>query len=391
MAHYKYLIIGGGMAADAAAKAIRKADADGSIGLISAETAPPYKRPPLSKTLWQGKPLESIWLKTDEHGVDLHLSRRVQTLDLHDKTATDDDCREYTFDKLLLATGGTPRRLPFAAENVIYFRTLDDYQELRSAADNGDRFAVIGGGFIGWEIAAALATNNKKVTMIFPESAIGGRLYPADLADFLNRYYGEHNVEVLAGDTVIGVRSLDGGSVVKTEKGRELTVDGVVAGLGIEPNEALGASAGLKQENGLVVDEYLRTDHPDVYAAGDVASFHNPVLDKRMRVEHVDNSVTMGKYAGAAMAGSGDPYNYLPFFYSDLFDLGYEAVGEIDSRLQTVADWQEPYQKGVVYYLRDGRVRGVLLWNVWDMVPTARDLIAEAGPFKPEDLKGRIG
>jgi NADPH-dependent 2,4-dienoyl-CoA reductase/sulfur reductase-like enzyme len=139
-----------------------------------------------------------------------------------------------------------------------------------------------------------------------------------------------------------------------------------------------------------VVDEFLRTSSPDVYTAGDVANFYNPDLDKRLRVEHEDNANTMGLLAGRNMVGAAEPYHHLPFFYSDLFELGYEAVGEVDARLETVADWKDLGREGVVYYLREGRVRGVLLWNVWGQVDAARRLIAEPGPFEAEDLKGRL-
>jgi NADPH-dependent 2,4-dienoyl-CoA reductase/sulfur reductase-like enzyme len=163
-----------------------------------------------------------------------------------------------------------------------------------------------------------------------------------------------------------------------------------LAGAGIEPNVDLARKAGLAVENGIVVDELLRTSHPDIYAAGDVASFHNPALGKRIRVEHEDNANTMGKAAGRNMAGSAEPYRHLPFFYSDLFEFGYEAVGELDSRLETFADWKQPNKEGVVYYLREGRVRGVLLWNVWGKVDAARELIASPGPFSADSLKGRL-
>ena len=136
--------------------------------------------------------------------------------------------------------------------------------------------------------------------------------------------------------------------------------------------------------------EFLRTSHPDIFAAGDVASFSNPALGRVLRVEHEDNANTMGKVAGRNMAGANELYHHLPFFYSDLFDLGYEAVGDTDPRLDMVEDWQEPYHKGVVYYLREHRVKGVLLWNVWDQVPQARQLIGELGPFRPDDLRGRL-
>jgi NADPH-dependent 2,4-dienoyl-CoA reductase/sulfur reductase-like enzyme len=143
-------------------------------------------------------------------------------------------------------------------------------------------------------------------------------------------------------------------------------------------------------ENGIVVDEFLRTSHPDIYAAGDVAAFYNPALGKRIRVEHEDNANSMGRLTGLNMAGKSEPYHHLPFFYSDMFDLGYEAVGEVDARLETFADWKRPNEEGVIYYLQNDRVRGVLLWNVWEQVEAARQLIAEPGPFTAKDLKGRL-
>ncbi|MCL5104712.1 MAG: NAD(P)/FAD-dependent oxidoreductase [Armatimonadetes bacterium] len=390
MAHYKYLILGGGMAADAAVKAIREIDRDGSIGLISAEPDPPYKRPPLSKKLWQGKPEDIIWLKTEEMGVDMHLGCIAKELDPMRKTVTEGRGAEYTYDKLLLATGGTPRKFPFDSGSTIFYRTVQDYHKLRDLANRFNEFAVIGGGFIGTEIAAALAMNGKRVTMVLPESYIGAKLYPRDLAKFLTDYYRQKGVNVMPGETVSGVEVRGGRTIVFTQTGHEVMADGAVAGLGITPNMKLAEGAGLKVENGIHVDDCLRTNNPDIYAAGDVAVFYNPALAKHVRVEHEDNAVTMGAYAGKSMAGQGEPYHHLPYFYSDLFDLGYEAVGELDSRLETVEDWKEPFKEGVVYYMREGRVTGVLLWNVWDKVPAARELIAERGPFKPEDLKGRI-
>ncbi|MGH2410388.1 MAG: NAD(P)/FAD-dependent oxidoreductase, partial [Chloroflexota bacterium] len=255
--------------------------------------------------------------------------------------------------------------------------------------------AVIGGGFIGSEIAAALAINGKRVTHVFPEAGIGAAIYPRDLSLFLNTYYGEKGVEVLPGETVVGLDRPGDQYILLLRGGRQVLVDGVVAGIGILPSIALAQAAGVTVDNGIVVDEYLLTSQPDIFAAGDVAAFFNPALGKRIRVEHEDNALTMGEMAGANMAqhragGAEAPYRHLPFFYSDLFDLGYEAVGELDARLETVVDWQDPYKQGVVYYLRDGRVRGALLWNVWEKVDVARQLIAEPGPFARQDLIGRI-
>ncbi len=390
MPHYKYLIAGGGMTADAAVNGIREADPDGSVGLISAEPNPPYNRPPLSKGLWKGEAPDSIWRGTDKQRVTLHLGQKAQSLDLRRRSVTDDQGRVYTFEKLLIATGASPRRPPFDDGSIIYYRTVQDYQALRALTEKGRRFAVIGAGFIGWEIAAALAMNGKEVVMLFPGEAIGGHVYPGDLARFLSDYYRRKGVDVVSGETVSALEKRPGGTSLKTQSQREFLVDGVVAGVGVTPNVELGGSAGLKVENGIVVDQFCCTSEPDVYAAGDVANFFSPALGRRLRVEHEDNANTMGRAAGAAMAGKASPYHHLPFFYSDLFDLGYEAVGELDPHLETVADWKEEYREGVVYYLRDGRVRGVLLWNVWGQVDAARQLINEPGTFRAADLKGRI-
>ncbi|MGO9269274.1 MAG: NAD(P)/FAD-dependent oxidoreductase [Terriglobia bacterium] len=390
MPHYKYLIVGGGMTADAAVNGIREADPDGSVGLITAEPNPPYNRPPLSKGLWKGEAPDSIWRGTDKQRVTLHLGQKAQSLDLRRRSVTDDQGRVYTFEKLLIATGASPRRPPFDDGSIIYYRTVQDYQALRALTEKGRRFAVIGAGFIGWEIAAALAMNGKEVVMLFPGEAIGSHVYPGDLARFLSDYYRQKGVDVVSGETVSGLEKRPGGTSLKTQSQREFLVDGIVAGIGVTPNVELGGSAGLKVENGIVVDQFCCTSEPDVYAAGDVANFFSPALGRRLRVEHEDNANTMGRAAGAAMAGKASPYHHLPFFYSDLFDLGYEAVGELDPHLETVADWKEEHREGVVYYLREGRVRGVLLWNVWGQVDAARRLINGPGTFRAADLKGRI-
>ncbi len=390
MTHYRYLIIGGGMTADAAVRGIRELDPKGALGIIGAESDPPYARPPLSKALWKGEPLESVWRKTSEAGADLHLGRRATTLDPRKKRVLDDRGGEYSFDKLLLATGGTSRRLPFGGDSVIYFRTLDDYRRLRALATEPKTFAVIGGGFIGSEIAAALALQGCQVTMLFPEAGIGARVFPSDLARFLVGYYAEKGVDSWPGESVIAMSQQRGKTVLAMQSGRTLTVDAVVAGIGITPNTDLARAGGLGIDDGIVVDSQLRTTHPDVFAAGDVARFEAPGLGTRIRVEHEDNALTMGRAAGRSMAGDSSPYIHVPFFYSDLFELGYEAVGEMDPRGETLADWKEPFREGVVYYLRDGRVRGVLLWNVWGQVEAARQLIAEPGPFTAQALRGRL-
>ena len=370
------------MTAAAAIKGIRQTDRSGSIGLVGMETHSPYARPPLSKGLWKGDQPESVWIDIKDSSAELHLGRTVKALDPTNRRVTDGQGVVYSYGKLLLATGGTPRRLAFGGDAVIYYRTLDDYHRLRALTEKGKRFAVIGGGFIGSEIAAALAMNHKQVSLIFPGPAIGNHIYPSALAQFLNGYYREKGVEVLAGDEVTAIDTRGGQSAVTTKNGRELLVDGVVAGLGITPNIELAKAAGLATNQGVIVDESLHTSDPQIFAAGDVAEFFNPALGKRIRVEHEDNANTMGGVAGRSMAGESVRYDHLPFFYSDLFDLGYEAVGELDSRLETAVEWKEPFREGVIYYLCDGCVRGALLWGVFGKVDEARERIAKAERYR---------
>jgi NADPH-dependent 2,4-dienoyl-CoA reductase/sulfur reductase-like enzyme len=366
MPNTSYLVVGGGMTADAAVKGIREHDADGPILLVGAETHAPYKRPPLTKGLWSGGDEAKIWKNTADADAELLLGRRIVAVDLGARRATDDKGEEHGFEQLLLATGATPRRLGGDDADVIYFRTLDDYRRLRELAQEGARVTVIGGGFIGSELAAALTGVGAKVTMIFPEPTIGARIFPQALGEFVTDYYREKGVEVLNGETVSAVGDLD--------------ADVVVAGLGIVPNTELAEALGLEVDNGIVVDEYGRAGD-GVFAAGDVASFPNQALGTRLRVEHEDHANTHGRAVGANMAGAKQAYDHIPFFYSDLFDLGYEAVGDVDARLATIETWKEPYRKGTVAYVDDdGRPRGFLLWNVWDKVDAARELIVAGEP-----------
>ncbi len=390
MLSYDYLIIGGGMTADAAVRGIRELDTSGTIGLISSEPDAPYNRPPLSKALWKGDPETSVWRGTDSLGVTLHLGRTATSIDPASRVVNDDQGEQHEYRSLLLATGGAPRALPFSAEGVIYYRTFRDYRALRDLAEHRERFVVLGGGFIGSEVTAALRMNGKQVTAVVPEHGICARVFPGDLSRFVTDYYREKGVDVRPDTLSSSVEPSGDGFSVGLRGGESLEADGVVAGLGIVPNVVLATSIGITAKDGVDVDERLRTSVDGVFAAGDVARFRNPALGIKLRVEHEDNALSMGKAAGRSMAGDETPYTHLPFFYSDLFELGYEAVGLLDSRLETFSDWKEPNREGVIYYLEGGRVRGVLLWNVWGKVDDARELIAEPGPHGANTLRGRI-
>ncbi|HYX92004.1 MAG TPA: FAD-dependent oxidoreductase [Myxococcaceae bacterium] len=385
---YKYVIVGGGMTGHAAARGIRDVDPSGEIAIIGDEAHPPYARPPLSKGLWQGKPEDSVWLGDTPAGVTFNVARAT-SVDRTAREVRDQRGDRYRYQKLLLATGGSPREIGVRHERVIYYRTLDDYRRTRSLAP-GAAVVVIGGSFIGSEIAAALAPVASKVTMLFPEPGICARAFPADLSRYVTEFYRSKGVEVMPQEMVRAVYA-DGSRVrISTESGRTVDADFVVVGIGIRPNVELAETAGLQVQNGIEVDARLQTSDPNIYAAGDVARFHSPHLGKPIRVEHEDAANTMGFEAGRSMAGAPVNFTHLPFFYSDLFELGYEAVGEIDSRHQAFADWKTENREGVIYFLEGGRVRGVLLWNVWGQVPAARELIAEPGPFTADQLRGRI-
>jgi 3-phenylpropionate/trans-cinnamate dioxygenase ferredoxin reductase subunit len=393
MADYKYIIVGGGMTGYAAAQGVRRHDPDGALALFSLEADPPYRRPPLTKGLWKGAPMSKVLYDAAPLNASLHLATEVQSIDRARHAVLDGAGEEHSYEKLLLATGGTPRRLPYGGGDIIYYRTLEDYRRVRALADRRASFAIIGGGFIGSELAASLASNGCHVTMVFPEDKLGVRNYPADLAEFLTGYFGEKGVDVRPSTTIKDFRREGARLVLEVETAGApgvVEAEAVIAGIGIAPNIALAEAAGLETANGIVVDDNLRTSDPDIYAAGDVAAFDNDVLGPRVRVEHEDNARTMGRAAGENMAGAARRYEHTPFFYSDLFDLGYEAVGMLDARLQTFSDWQEPYRKGVVYYTQDGRVRGVLLWNVWEKVDAARELLMSGQRFSEDDLRGRL-
>jgi 3-phenylpropionate/trans-cinnamate dioxygenase ferredoxin reductase component len=390
----RYLIVGGGMTGDAAARGILEVDPDPrAILLVSGEYHPPYARPPLSKALWKGAAESSVWLLTANLGIHERLGRQIVGIDLDAHTATDDRGDSYAFEKVLLATGGRPRRLPFDSNEVIYFRKLDDYHRLRRLADKGGRAVVIGGGFIGSEIAAALVLNGAQVTMVFPEPGIGARIFPVELSGAINDYYRDRGVEVFDGASVTGLERNGEGTRVLLDNGTALETDAVVAGLGIEPNVELAARAGLPVNDGIVVDALGRVGgRDDVFAAGDVARFAVSALGGDVRVEHEDHAKSHGRRVGANMAGAAEPYEHLPFFYSDLFDLGYEAVGVLDPRLDTLVELGGIREPGVVSYLdADRRLRGVLLWNLFGHVDDARQAIVAGEPVKPGAFLAEAG
>jgi len=395
---YTYCIVGGGLAGASAAEGIRESDTRGSILLVGAEEHLPYHRPPLSKALWSGKKkVDDIFVHGrkyyDDSGVTLALGVRVTGIDPRRKSITTDTGANYHYEKLLLATGGAPRTLPIPGhdlEGVCYFRYLDDYQRVRGEATPGKSALVIGGGFIGSELAAALAMNTRDVTMVFPASYLCDRVFPDYLGKTLEQLYTARGVRMLKGDAPTSIQKKGARFITRTRGGREVESDIIAIGIGIAPDAGLAGEAGLKTGDGILVNEYLQTSHPDIYAAGDNARFPYQALGQQMRVEHWDNALNQGKCAGRNMAGVREAYTYMPYFFSDLFEFGYEAVGEVSAALQTFADWEKENDTGVIYITKEGVVRGVMMCNVWDKTDEARELIRKREGASPERLRGLI-
>jgi NADPH-dependent 2,4-dienoyl-CoA reductase/sulfur reductase-like enzyme len=378
---YDYLIIGGGMVADSAAKAIQDVDPNGSIGIISADPDEPVTRPALTKKLWTDPDFEfeQVWLKTVEQtGAQLITGLTVDSIDPAQHTISAGG-RTVGYRRLLLATGGEPTRLDLPEDDrVIHFRSVDDYRRLRRLAGGGHRIAVVGGGYIGTELAAGLAQNDTQVIMIFPQELIYAEKFPRQLAEHLTDLYRHHDIELHPQTKITGGEVQATGVRLSTDNGDEIEADAVVVGLGVTPRTDLAEKAGLEVTDGVIVDEFLTTSDPDVLAAGDIASYPDAILG-RQRVEHVDNANAMGTRAGRNLAGAHEPYDYTPYFYSELFGNRYEAVGTLDASAELVETREGDHDRGVVYYL-DGQcgVAGVLLWNVDDKTDRAREVIKKS-------------
>ena len=392
--HFDHLIVGGGMVADTAARGIREIDADGSIGILSDDVDAPYTRPALSKKLWTDD--EFTWEKVplgtaDDTGADIRLRTRVTAI-RPEAREVDAEGQTFTYGTLLVATGGKPVALPIEdrsnGSRALSFRTAEDYRRLRALAGEVDRIAVVGGGYIGSELAAALVQNGVDTVLIHTGAVLGDAVFPAALAERFEKLFRDAGVEIVAGSKVTGGEADATGARLELENGDVVRSDAVVSGLGIDVASDLAESAGLTVDDGIVVDAQLRTSADGVWAAGDVASYPDRILGRR-RVEHVDNANEQGRAAGRNLAGAAEPYTHTPYYYSAVFGIRYEAVGTLDAALDTVEDWTDP-ERGIVYYLDDDRVVGVLLWNVEDARDAARKVLAEAGTLSRDDLAGRI-
>ena len=335
-----YLIIGGGLAGAMAAEAIRERGAGGRVVILTDDHERPYHRPPLSKEFLRGdQERKEVFVHPpewhNEQGVELMTNTRATNLDPQAHEVTLADGRTLEYKKLLLATGGTPNHLDIPGadlEGVHYLRWLDDSEALKGAAARAKHAAVIGGSFIGVEVAAALVHYKVDTTVIVKGKTIWDKFMPEELAMFFQQTLADHGVKFLTEDEAVRILPQSGtmhAGMVATKKGHTVGGDLIVAGVGITLNRDLADAAGLKTDKktrGVIVNEYLQTSDPDIYAAGDIAAFPDPVFGTR-RVEHWDTALSQGKTAGANMAGADEPYDHVQYYFSDLFDLGIEVLG----------------------------------------------------------------
>lgn len=332
----RYLLIGGGLASSQAAKMIRRKDPEGSILLVTNEAFLPYDRPPLSKEFLRGeKTTDQITFDNaatlEGLNIQYRLEATVERLDLPGKQAVLSGGETIGFEKALIATGGRPIRLPLPGADlpeVFYLRNQDDAASIGAAAQAGKRAVLIGAGFIGIEVAASLTKMGVQVTVVEAAAHIWARFADATLAGYFQAYCAEKGITFLTSDTVTEIQGSGHVSGVVTKSGKQLPCDFVCIGVGIKPNVELAQVSGLDVTNGIVVNEHLQTSHPDVYAAGDVVNYYDPIFEKRRRVEHWGHAEHCGQIAGMNMAGENHTYNLLSYVWSDIFDLHLEFAGD---------------------------------------------------------------
>ena len=390
MERMPYVIIGGGLAATAAIDAIRRRDKTGRLTLIGAEPHLPYDRVPLSKDYLLGRMArEHVFLRPprfyERHRVERFLGRSATAVDVSARTVTLDDGNDVGFEKLLLATGGRPRRLPIPGadlDGIYYLRTLEDSDALRAAMLNARRAVVVGGGFIGCEVATAFAQSGLQTTLIEVTPAPLSLVLDAETSAFITAFLSQQGVTLYA-DTAATQFVGTQGRVerVVTSRGEDIEADVVVIGVGIAPNTELAAAAGLRVDNGVVVNEYLEAADA-VYAAGDIARYYSPALGRHLRVEHYDVALQHGRTAGANMAGAQLAYTELPYFFSHMGVLHIDVIGDMSVRQQCVRRGPLALEPGFAqFYFADGLLQAALFINGKpELLQAARQRIAQRRP-----------
>jgi 3-phenylpropionate/trans-cinnamate dioxygenase ferredoxin reductase subunit len=382
------VIIGAGLAGASAAFALREAGFEGAVTLLGDERHQPYERPPLSKGYLRGeeraeKAHVRPALDYADAGIALRLGARAVTIDRTDHAVRLADGTVLPYDRLLLGTGAAPRNLAVPGADlpgVMTLRTLDDADAIRTAAEHAERVVVVGGGWIGSEVAASLRQLGRQVTLVVNGSQPLERVLGREVATIYGKLHRDNGVEILSG-RVTGIEGASRVTGVRLERGTVLPAQLVVAGVGAVPRLELARRAGLAiSGDGVAVDERLRSSDPSIFAAGDIAAAWHPRYERRLRVEHWDNAREQGAAAARNMLGADEPYTRVPYFYSDQFDLGMEYRGY-------APDWDEVLLSGDVdrreflaFWIRDGRVVAGMNANLWDAAAGVAALVERQAP-----------
>jgi len=374
MKTYKYIIVGGGIVAGYAAQEFIKYSEfnDGELAIITDDDAIPYERPPLSKEFLGGeKDYESIQINSPDfyrrHGIKLFLYTRVNQINTTDKTLKTDHGDTFQYEKLLLATGSSAVELDLPGSDhplVKYLRTLQDARAIHNALDESNQIVVVGGGYIGMETAASLTQDGHQVTMVFPEDALMEQFFTPDLSEFFEAYYCEEGITFVKGATV--ERFVDKGKRIQAilSNGDQLNADLIVVGVGAKPNLSIIKNSHIEVDDGVVVNRHLQSSVPEVYAAGDIANYYDPIFDKRRRVEHWQNAVDMATYAAREMLGvTQGEFQTLRYFFSDIFDLSYEFWGDIEGANNVIHIGGFDEDGISIWWLMSNRIVAALLIN----------------------------
>ncbi|MDQ2796975.1 MAG: FAD-dependent oxidoreductase [Actinomycetota bacterium] len=381
-----FVIVGAGRAGAAAAEALRSQGSDGQIVLLGDETDHPYDRPPLSKDYLQGKSeKDKVYLHPDawyaEHDIDVRLGTTVTAVDRTAHEVSTESGERIRYDKLLLATGSSPRRLSVPGadlDGLLYLRRLDDCEAMKAAFAEARHVAIVGAGWIGLETAAAARAAGCEVTVIergeLPLLHVLGR----ELAEIYAALHRSHGVEFRLGATTAEMIGTDGrASGVRLDDGSLIEADAIVVGVGITPNTELAETAGLLIDNGVLVDEHLATSDPDVFAAGDVANAYYPLLGTHLRLEHWSAALNQGPVAATNMLGGAAAYDKVPYFFSDQYDMGMEYSGYVGSDGYDEVVFRGDPAKGeyLAFWLRGGRVLAGMNVNVWNVTDAIAALV----------------
>jgi 3-phenylpropionate/trans-cinnamate dioxygenase ferredoxin reductase component len=385
-----FVIVGASLAGAKAAETLRSEGFSGRVVLLGDEPERPYERPPLSKGYLLGKDEKSsIYVHEEgwyaEHEVDLRLRTRVTALDPAGRRLTLADGGSVEYDRLLLATGASPRRLKVGGsdlDGVLYLRTVADCERLGATLAEGGRVVIAGAGWIGLEVTAAAREAGCEVTVVEPEQTALYRALGPELGEMFAGLHREHGVEFRFGESVSEFRGSGQVGEVVTSSGAVLPAGAVVVGIGAVPNTGLAADAGLEVSNGIVADAALRTSDPVIYAAGDVANAYHPLLGRRVRVEHWANALKAGPAAARSMLGQDVSYDAVPYFYSDQYDLGMEAAGlpEPGSYDRVLYRGDRDAREFIAFWLNQDAVVAGMNVNVWDVSDDIQALIRSGRP-----------